>query len=112
MDYWLKRLILNHTLKSYSITPTENANVLKVTMRFYRDYKYKSPSKRRSDRLGKENFLAKFRRDPVLVPIPFLKPGQSPSPVALDGPVCIAITTAFIMQAEEMVDEMKGLHHW
>ena len=45
------------------------------------------------------------------MPIPFLEPDQSPSPVALGGPVCSSITTAFIMQAEEMVEEMKDLHH-
>ena len=35
MDYQLKGLILNRTLKSYAITPIESANVLKVTMKFY-----------------------------------------------------------------------------
>ena len=79
MDSRLKGIILNCTLKSYSITPIESANVLKVTMKFYGGYRYKSPSKRRQDRLRKEKFLAKFRRDPLLVPIPFLKPYQSPS---------------------------------
>ena len=74
-------------------------------------YKYKSPSKRRRDRLRKERFLAKFKRDPLLVPIPFLEPGQSPSPVALGGPVCSAITTAFMTQAEEMLQDMKDLCH-
>ena len=81
MDYQLKALILNHTLKSYAITLIESANVLKVTMKFYRGYKYKSISKRRKDRLRKKRFLAKFRKDPVLVPVPFLEPGQSPHPV-------------------------------
>ena len=42
MDYQLKGLILNHTLKSYAITPIESANVLKVTMKFYGGYKYES----------------------------------------------------------------------
>ena len=32
MDYQLKGLILNCTLKSYTITPIESANVLEVTM--------------------------------------------------------------------------------
>ena len=32
------------------------------------------------------------------------------NPLPLGGPVCAAITTTFIMQAEEMV-EMKDLHH-
>ena len=39
MDYWLKGLILNHTLKSYTITPIESANVLEVTMKFDGGYK-------------------------------------------------------------------------
>ena len=113
MDSQLKGLILNHTLKSYTITPIESNNVLEVTMKFYGGYKYKSPSKRRRDRLRKERFLAKFKRDPLLVPIPFLEPGQSPSPVALSGPVCSAITTAFMTQAEEMLQDMKDLcHQW
>ena len=35
MDSQLKGLILNHTLKSYTITPIESNNVLEVTMKFY-----------------------------------------------------------------------------
>ena len=113
MDSQLKGLILNCTLKSYTITPIESNNVLEVTMMFYRGYKYKSPSKRRWDRLRKERFLAKFKRDPLLVPIPFLEPDQSPSPVALGGPVCSAIATAFMTQAREMLEDMKDLcHRW
>ena len=113
MDSQLKGLILNYTLKSYTITPIESNNVLEVTMKFYGGYKYKSPSKRRRDRFRKERFLAKFKRDPLLVPIPFLEPGHSPSPVALGGPVCSAITTAFMTQAEEMLQDMKDLcHQW
>ena len=113
MDSQLKGLILNHTLKSYTITPIESNNELEVTMKFYGGYKYKSPSKRRRDRLRRERFLAKFKRDPLLVPIPLLEPGQSPSPVALGGPVCSAITTAFMTQAEEMLQDMKDLcHQW
>ena len=111
MDSQLKGLILNRTLKSYTITPIESNNVLEVTRKFYGGYKYKSPSKRRRDRLRKERFLAKFKRDPLLVPIPFLEPDQSPSPVALGGPVCSAITTAFMTQAEEMLQDMKDLCH-
>ena len=87
MDYRLKGLILNHTLKSYAITPIEGANVLKVTMKFYGGYKYKSPSNRRRDRFRKKRFLARFRKEPVLVPVPFLEPGLSPHPVWLGGPV-------------------------
>ena len=109
MDYQLKGLILNCTLKSYTITPIESNNVLEFIMMFYGGYKYKSPSKRRRGRLRKERFLAKFKRDPLLVPIPFLKPGQFPSPVALGGPVCSAIATAFMTQAEEMVEDMQDL---
>ena len=113
MDSQLKGLIFNHTLKSYTITPIESNNVLEVTMKFYGGYKYKSPSKRRRDGFRKERFLAKFKRDPLLVPIPFLEPGHSPSPVALGGPVCSAITTAFMTQAEEMLQDMKDLcHQW
>ena len=111
MDSQLKGLILNHTLKSYMITPIESNNVLEVTMKFYGGYKYKSPSKRRRDRLMKERFLAKFKRDPLLVPIPFLEPSHSPSPVALGDPVCSAIATAFMTQAEEMLQDMKDLCH-
>ena len=111
MDYQLKGLILNHTLKSCTITPIQSANMLEVTMRLYGGYKYKSPSKRRQDRLRKERFLAKFKRGPLLVPIPFLEPGQSLSPVALGGPVCSAITTAFVTQAEDMVEDMQDLCH-
>ena len=76
-------------------------------MLFYGDYKYKSPSKRRWDRLRKERILAKFKSDPLLVPIPFLEPGQSPTPMALDGPVC----SAFMTQAEEVVRDMPDLCH-
>ena len=113
MDSQLKGLILNCTLKSYTITPIESNNVLEITMKFYGGYKYKSPSERRRDRLRKERFLAKFKRDPLLVPIPFLEPGQSPSPVALGGPVCSAIAAAFMTQAEEMLQGMKDLcHQW
>ena len=107
MDYWLKGLILNCTLKSYTITPIEGTNVLEVTMKFYGGYMYKSPSKRRWDRLRKERFLAKSRRDPLLVPIPFLEPGQSPSPMTLGSPFCSAITTAFMAQEEEVVGTCK-----
>ena len=47
------------------------------------------------------------------MPIPFLESGHSPSPVALGGPVCSAITTAFMTQAEEMLQDMKDLcHQW
>ena len=45
------------------------------------------------------------------MPIPFLEPGQSPSPVALGGPVRSAIATAFMTQAKEMVEDMQDLCH-
>ena len=111
MDAQLKGIILNHTLKSYTITAIEIANVFKVTMRFYGSFMYTRSSKRRRDRLKREKFLAKFKRDPLLVPIPFLEPGQSPFLVALGGPVHLAITTAFTTQAEDLVDGIKRLHH-
>ena len=85
MDSRLKGIIINHTLKSHKLAPIESANVLRVTMMFYWGFKYKSPSKRRRDKLRKEKFLATFRRDPILVPIPFLEPDQSPSPAVGPG---------------------------
>ena len=39
MESRLKGIILNHTLKSYAITPIESPNVLKVTMKLYGGYK-------------------------------------------------------------------------
>ena len=110
MDSQLKGIILNCTFKSYKITPIESTDVLRVTMTFYVGFKDKSPSKRRRDKLRKEKFLAKFRRDPILVPIPFLKPGQSPSSATLGGPVPEAIITALSTEVEELVSEIKKLH--
>ena len=110
MDFRLKGIILHHTLKSYKITPIERANVLRVTIKFNRGFKYKSPSKRRRDKLRKEKFLAKFKRDPILVPIPFLEPGQSPCPATLGGPVPEAIITPFSTEVEELVAEIKKMH--
>ena len=47
------------------------------------------------------------------MPIPFLEPGQSPSPVALGGPVCSVIATPFMTQAKEVVEDMQDLcHQW
>ena len=109
MDSQLKGIILNHTLKSYKITPVDSANVLRVTMKFYGGFKYKSPSKRRRDKLRKEKFLAKFKRDHILEPIPFLEPGQSPSPATLGGPVPEVIITAFSTEVE-LVAEIKKMH--
>ena len=79
-------------------------------MIIYGGFKYKSPSKRRRDKLRKEKFLAKFRRDPILVPIPFLEPDQSPSPAVLGGPVLESMATAFATEMEEVVAEIKRLH--
>ena len=108
MDYQLKGLILNRTLKSYAITPIESVNVLKVTMKFYGGYKYKSPSKRRRDMLRKKRFLAKFRKDPVLVPVPFLEPGQSPHPVSLGGPVLATMKASLLKQVHEIEEQIRG----
>ena len=44
-------------------------NVIRFIMDFYGSYKYKSPHKRRRDRLGKMEFLGQSPEDPVLVPI-------------------------------------------
>ena len=110
MDYQLKGLILNRTLKSYAITPIESANVLKVTMKFYGGYKYKSPSKRRRDMLRKKRFLAKFRKDPVLVPVPFLEPGQSPHPVSLVGPVLATMEASLLKQVHGIEEQIRGFH--
>ena len=78
-------------------------------MKFYGGFKYKSPSKRRRDKLRKEKFLAKFRSDPILVPIPFLEPGQSPPPAVLGGPVLKNMATAFATEMKEVVAEIKRL---
>ena len=43
MDFRLKGIILNHTLKSYKITPIESANVLRVTMMFYGGFQVQKP---------------------------------------------------------------------
>ena len=110
MDSRLKGIILNCTLKSYKITPIESAYVLRVTMKFYGGFKYKSPSNRRRGRLRKEKFLAKFKRDPILMPIPLLGPGQSPSPATLGGPAPEAIITAFSTEVEELVTEIKKMY--
>ena len=52
-------------------------------------------------------FLAKFRKDSVLVPVPFLEPGQSPHPVSLGGPV-LAIT--LLKQVHEIEEQIRGFH--
>ena len=57
-------------------------------------------------------FLTKFRMDPILVSIPFLKPGQSPEPLSLGGPACTTITTALLTQKKQMTEGMKELCKW
>ena len=79
-------------------------------MKFSGGYKYKSPSKRR-DQHKKAKYLAQFRRDAILVPIPFLKPGQSPESLSLGGPVCTTTATALLTQEEQMAEGMRELHH-
>ena len=98
MDYCLKGIILDHTLKSYQITSIGKANVLSG-YGFLLGYKYKCPSKRRIDRLRKQKFLAQFKRDLELVPVPLLELGHSPHPSALAGPApaAVAVQTTKIM---------------
>ena len=69
----------------------------------------KAPARGGGTRLRKEKFLAKFRRDPILVPITFLEPGQSPSSAVLGGPVLESMATAFATEMEEVVAEIKRL---
>ena len=109
MDSRLKGIILNCTLKSYKITPIESANVLRVTMIFYGGFKYKSPSRRRRNKLRKEKFLAKFRRDAILVPIPLPGAWPMPFPAVLGGPVLESMASAFATEMEEVVAEIKRL---
>ena len=111
IDYQLKGLIFNHTLKSYTITSIESANMLKVTMKFDEGYNHKNPCKWRRDMLRKEKFLAKFRRDPVLVPFCFHKPGQSPHPAFLGGLVLAVVANVLIKHAENLTSEFEGVHH-
>ena len=110
MDSQLKGDYSQLTLKSYKVTPIESADMLRVTVKFLGGFKNKSPSKRRKDKHRKEKFLAKFRRDHILVPIPFLETGQSPSPATLGGPVPEAIITSFSTEVEELVAEIKKMH--
>ena len=91
--------------------PIENVNVLKVTMKFYEGYKYKNPSSSRRYRLRKKRFLTQFRNDSVLLPVPFLEPGQFPYPTTLGGPVPAVVANALIKQTEDTIDVLWGLHH-
>ena len=70
----------------------------------------KSPSKRRRDMLRKKRFLAKFRKDPVLVPVPFLELGQSPDPVSLGGPVLATMEASLLNQVHEIEEQIRGFH--
>ena len=70
----------------------------------------RAPAREGGTGLRKVKFLAKFKRDPLLVPIPFLEHGQSPSPVILGQAVYWAIATAFTTQAEDIVGEIKMMH--
>ena len=79
-------------------------------MRFYGGYKYKSPSKRIRDRLRKK-FLIKVRMDPVLVPVPFLEPGQSPHPVSLGGP-CKFMEATLLKQVHEIEEQTRVFCEW
>ena len=45
------------------------------------------------------------------MPLPFLEPGKSPDPVSLGRPVQATVSTSLVMQAKEMVEEMRGFHH-
>ena len=84
MDSQLKGIILNCTLKSYKITPIESANMLKVTMKFYGGFQVQEPQQEEEGQAQEgENSWPSFRRAPILVPIPFLEPGQFPSPAIL-----------------------------
>ena len=85
--------------------------MLEVTTKFYGGYKCKSPSMRRRDRLRKKRFQSQFRNDSVLVPVPFLEPGQSPHPTTLGGPVPAAMANALIKQTEGATDVLQGLYH-
>ena len=79
-------------------------------MKFYGGYKCKSPSKRRRDRLRKKRFLAKFRKDPVLVPVPFLEPGQFPHPVSLGRLVLATMEGALLKWIHEIEEQIRGFH--
>ena len=70
----------------------------------------KSPSKRRRDILRKKRFLAKFRKDPVLLPVPFLELGQSPDPVSFGGPVLATMEASLLNQVHEIEEQIRGFH--
>ena len=109
MDFRLKEIILNCTLMSYKITSIESVNVLKVTMKFHRGYKYKTPSKRRRDRLRKKGFWPSSIKMLSLFPAPYLDPGQLPHPSTLGGPVSAVVASAMIKQIRDAADKIYSL---
>ena len=60
--------------------------------------------------LRKKRFLAKFRKDPFLVPVPFLEPGQSPHPVSLGGLVLATMEAPLLKQVHEIEEQIRGFH--
>ena len=58
--------------------------------------------------LRKKRFLAKFRKDPVLVPVPFLEPGQSPHPVSLGGLVLATMEASLLKQVHDIEEQIRG----
>ena len=76
-----------YLMKSYKITPIKSTNLLKVSTKLYGGYKYKTTCMKRRDGSEKK-FLDQFRKDPVLVPVPFLEAGKSPNHPGLTCPCC------------------------
>ena len=60
--------------------------------------------------LRKKRFLARLRKDPVLVPVPFLEPGQSPHPVSLGGPVLATMEASLLKQVHEIEEQIRDFH--
>ena len=58
--------------------------------------------------LRKKRFLARFRKDPVLVPVPFLEPDQSPHPVSLGGLVLATMEASLLKQVHEIEEQIRG----
>ena len=50
--------------------------------------------------------------DPVLVPVPFLEPGQSPHPVSLGGPVLATMEATLLKQIHEIKEQIRVFHEW
>ena len=68
------------------------------------------PARGGGTRLRKKRFLAKFRKNPVLVPVPFLEPGQSPQPVSLGGPVLATMKASLLKQIHQIEEQIRGVH--